>query len=195
MHYDPKVCVNCLKAWIRNLAYIKSMQLCTITKTTSVAHSTCAIVKIKRGYLSELCMLDYSLFNTICITVQQRVIIIACHVSHRWSELPCQCSVLIISVLMMWSTSDKCFDFSYLSTFQAPRDSLDFVIKASYNHHNLFMADVNETLLQQETLGGNHGYVGYLLNQILEDFEAFLSSLFLLNAFDIIRHKWSISII
>jgi len=42
---------------------------------------------------------------------------------------------------------------------KAPQDSLDFVIKASYNHHNLFMADVNETLLQQETLGGNHGRV------------------------------------
>ena len=46
-----------------------------------------------------------------------------------------------------------------LLIIQAPRDSLDFIIKASYNHHNLFMADVNETLLQQETLGGNHGYV------------------------------------
>lgn len=42
---------------------------------------------------------------------------------------------------------------------KAPRDSLDFVIKASYDHHNKFMADNNETLLQHETLGGNHGRI------------------------------------
>ncbi|XP_064632431.1 protein CFAP276-like isoform X3 [Lineus longissimus] len=40
---------------------------------------------------------------------------------------------------------------------QAPRDSLDFVLKAKYNHHDEFLRDKNETLYQPETLGLDHG--------------------------------------
>lgn len=42
---------------------------------------------------------------------------------------------------------------------QAPRDSLDFVIKAQYNQHKEFLKGTNETLVQKETLGVEHGYV------------------------------------
>ena len=41
---------------------------------------------------------------------------------------------------------------------QAPHDSLDFILKANYNHHNRFMADVNETVHQHETVG-NHNRI------------------------------------
>ena len=61
-------------------------------KTTSVAQLTYCIVKIKREDLSNLCMLGCSLCITfvlnIILAVQQRVIVIACHVSHRSDELP-----------------------------------------------------------------------------------------------------------
>ena len=42
---------------------------------------------------------------------------------------------------------------------QAPRDSLDFVLKTHYDHHREFLKAKNETLLQPETLGEEHGYV------------------------------------
>jgi len=42
---------------------------------------------------------------------------------------------------------------------QAPRDSLDFVIKANYNHHTEFMRGVNETLKQKETFTDDHGRI------------------------------------
>ena len=41
---------------------------------------------------------------------------------------------------------------------KAPRDSLDFVLKATYDHHKEYLKGKNETLVQQETLGYNHGY-------------------------------------
>ncbi|XP_067683749.1 protein CFAP276-like isoform X1 [Haliotis asinina] len=41
----------------------------------------------------------------------------------------------------------------------APQDSLDFVLKSEYNHHAEFLMDKNETLLQPETLGREHGRV------------------------------------
>jgi len=41
----------------------------------------------------------------------------------------------------------------------APRDSLDFVIKANYNHHNEFMKGRNETLMQTETITDDHGRI------------------------------------
>ena len=40
---------------------------------------------------------------------------------------------------------------------QAPRDSLDFVLKAEYNQHQEFLKGANETLVQKETLGKDHG--------------------------------------
>ena len=40
---------------------------------------------------------------------------------------------------------------------QAPRDSLDFVLKAEYDHHKEFLKGQNETLLQPETQGQDHG--------------------------------------
>ena len=42
---------------------------------------------------------------------------------------------------------------------QAPRDSLDFVLKCQYDHHQEFMRSAAETLMQPETLGMNHGRV------------------------------------
>ncbi|KAL3852291.1 hypothetical protein ACJMK2_015953 [Sinanodonta woodiana] len=41
----------------------------------------------------------------------------------------------------------------------APRDSLDFVLKAKYNHHDEFLRAKHETLYQPETLGEEHGRV------------------------------------
>ena len=41
---------------------------------------------------------------------------------------------------------------------QAPNDSLDFVIKAQYDHHKKFLSGNNVTLFQKETLTENHGY-------------------------------------
>ena len=40
---------------------------------------------------------------------------------------------------------------------QAPNDSLDFVLKAEYNQHKEFLKGANETLVQKETLGKDHG--------------------------------------
>jgi len=42
---------------------------------------------------------------------------------------------------------------------QAPRDSLDFVLKARYDHHKEFLQATNETLIQPETVGAQHGRV------------------------------------
>ncbi|ELT87776.1 hypothetical protein CAPTEDRAFT_21746 [Capitella teleta] len=42
---------------------------------------------------------------------------------------------------------------------QAPRDSLDFILKAGYNHHSEFLKDGNETLVQPETLGSGHNRI------------------------------------
>lgn len=42
---------------------------------------------------------------------------------------------------------------------KAPHDSLDFVLKANYNQHKEFLKGSNETLLQPETLGHEHGRV------------------------------------
>ena len=39
----------------------------------------------------------------------------------------------------------------------APRDSLDFVLKAEYNNHQEFLKGKNETLVQRETLDMPHG--------------------------------------
>ncbi|XP_014677626.1 PREDICTED: uncharacterized protein C1orf194 homolog isoform X2 [Priapulus caudatus] len=40
---------------------------------------------------------------------------------------------------------------------QAPRDSIDFVLKTTYDHHNRFQASQPETLIQPETVGLLHG--------------------------------------
>ncbi|XP_072181642.1 protein CFAP276-like [Diadema setosum] len=40
---------------------------------------------------------------------------------------------------------------------QAPRDSLDFIQKAYYDHHNELLKSKAETLMQPETLGVDHG--------------------------------------
>ncbi|XP_070549727.1 protein CFAP276-like [Ptychodera flava] len=40
---------------------------------------------------------------------------------------------------------------------KAPRDSLDFVLKTSYDQHNSFLATKPETLVQPETTGVDHG--------------------------------------
>ena len=42
---------------------------------------------------------------------------------------------------------------------QAPYDSLDFVLKCQYNHHQEFMKSKAETLMQPETVGLDHGRV------------------------------------
>lgn len=39
----------------------------------------------------------------------------------------------------------------------APKDSLDFVLKSRYDHHEEFLKHSNETLLQRETLNEEHG--------------------------------------
>lgn len=41
----------------------------------------------------------------------------------------------------------------------APNDSLDFVLKTTYDHHKEFLKATPETLVQPETLGMNHGRV------------------------------------
>lgn len=42
---------------------------------------------------------------------------------------------------------------------QAPRDSLDFILKAQYNQHKEFLKGTNETLVQPETIGVPHGRI------------------------------------
>ncbi|XP_048740909.1 protein CFAP276-like isoform X1 [Ostrea edulis] len=42
---------------------------------------------------------------------------------------------------------------------QAPRDSLDFILKSEYDHHDKFLKAKNETLYQPETAGESHGRV------------------------------------
>ena len=49
---------------------------------------------------------------------------------------------------------------------QAPRDSLDFVLKANYNHHTEIMKGRNETLIQTETISDDHGRI--LKNRVKE---------------------------
>lgn len=42
---------------------------------------------------------------------------------------------------------------------KAPRDSLDFILKTKYDHHDEFLRAKNETLTQPETAGDSHGRV------------------------------------
>ncbi|XP_028407971.1 uncharacterized protein C1orf194 homolog [Dendronephthya gigantea] len=42
---------------------------------------------------------------------------------------------------------------------QAPNDSLDFVIKSTYNHHGEFLSSKAETLVQPETKNFAHGRI------------------------------------
>ncbi|EDO45338.1 predicted protein [Nematostella vectensis] len=42
---------------------------------------------------------------------------------------------------------------------QAPQDSLDFVIKSTYDNHNEFLRSAAETLVQPETIGLTQGRV------------------------------------
>ena len=42
---------------------------------------------------------------------------------------------------------------------QAPNDSLDFILKSTYNNHREFLKDTNETLVQAETLNLPHSLV------------------------------------
>lgn len=44
---------------------------------------------------------------------------------------------------------------------QAPNDSLDFVIKAEYNHHEEFLRSSAETAVQRETIGNPDGFVKF----------------------------------
>jgi len=50
---------------------------------------------------------------------------------------------------------------------QAPVDSLDFVLKANYNHHQQFMKGKSEILKQTETVTDDHGRV--LKNRVKEE--------------------------
>lgn len=49
---------------------------------------------------------------------------------------------------------------------RAPTDSLDFVIKSQYDHHNQFLSGCNDTLVQKETTTTDHGRV--LKNRVKE---------------------------
>lgn len=49
---------------------------------------------------------------------------------------------------------------------KAPRDSLDFILKANYDHHGELLKNRSETLMQPETLGANHGRI--LKNRVPE---------------------------
>ncbi|XP_072026180.1 protein CFAP276-like [Amphiura filiformis] len=42
---------------------------------------------------------------------------------------------------------------------KAARDSLDFILKANYDHHGAFLQSKSETLVQPETVGANHGRI------------------------------------
>lgn len=42
---------------------------------------------------------------------------------------------------------------------EAPRDSLEFHLKATYNHHDEFLMDKNEILFQRETFTEDHGRI------------------------------------
>ncbi|XP_071961027.1 protein CFAP276-like [Antedon mediterranea] len=50
---------------------------------------------------------------------------------------------------------------------RAPHDSLDFVLKADYNHHGQFLNSKAETLHQLETFTENHGRI--LKNRVKEE--------------------------
>ncbi|MGH0188275.1 UNVERIFIED_CONTAM: hypothetical protein FKN15_028725 [Acipenser sinensis] len=49
---------------------------------------------------------------------------------------------------------------------EAPRDSLDFHLKTTYNQHEEFLRDKNETLYQKETISDDHGRI--LKNRVKE---------------------------
>lgn len=42
---------------------------------------------------------------------------------------------------------------------KAAKDSLDFILKANYDHHGAFLKNKSETLVQKETTGENHGRI------------------------------------
>ncbi|XP_076131896.1 cilia- and flagella-associated protein 276 isoform X2 [Alosa pseudoharengus] len=42
---------------------------------------------------------------------------------------------------------------------EAPRDSLDFHLKSTYDHHQEFLGNKNETLFQRETYSDDHGRI------------------------------------
>ncbi len=45
----------------------------------------------------------------------------------------------------------------YHNDVKAPSDSLDFVLKAQYDHHKEFLHSQSQTRIQTETLGHDHG--------------------------------------
>ncbi|XP_071816436.1 protein CFAP276-like [Apostichopus japonicus] len=42
---------------------------------------------------------------------------------------------------------------------KAPKDSLDFILKADYDHHNQLLEPTSRTLIQPETIGKDHGRI------------------------------------
>lgn len=46
----------------------------------------------------------------------------------------------------------------------APNDSLDFVLKSQYDHHDQFLKARHETMYQPETYTENHGQVLFFLH-------------------------------
>lgn len=42
---------------------------------------------------------------------------------------------------------------------KAPKDSLDFHLKSTYDHHQEFLSSKNQTLYQRETFTDDHGWV------------------------------------
>lgn len=46
---------------------------------------------------------------------------------------------------------------------KAPKDSLDFHLKSTYDHHQEFLSSKNQTLYQRETFTDDHGWV-WMLN-------------------------------
>ncbi|XP_018432317.1 PREDICTED: uncharacterized protein C1orf194 homolog [Nanorana parkeri] len=55
---------------------------------------------------------------------------------------------------------------AYYNDPESGADSLDFNLKATYNHHNSLLKNRNETLFQLETFTDNHGRI--LKNQVKE---------------------------
>ncbi|XP_033102580.1 uncharacterized protein C1orf194 homolog [Anneissia japonica] len=50
---------------------------------------------------------------------------------------------------------------------KAPQDSLDFILKAHYDHHGQFLSNRTETLHQSETFTEDHGRI--LKNRVVEE--------------------------
>lgn len=99
-------------------------------------------------YMYCTCSLMFLNYFSINIIFQKEPYKQATHLAQNedpWNRLNSKCTLS--------SSRREVFHFDP----QAPKDSLDFILKSEYDHHDEFLRAKNETLYQPESKGSEHG--------------------------------------